>query len=643
MEGYEVVVWVLIALPVLMGLIAYWTNKKNILLAIVCTNTIIMVVFSLYLIGVLQDHNIAYGGYLKITTESLAEDLGLGAGPENSIHTLIIALDILLLVFFTILGLYIKSPAVVILGIGQLIPLLWFEISYPEATQVFAFALDYLSLIFVLICSIIGSLIAIYGVKYMEDEKKQGPFFFFILMFLGVMNGAILSNNMIYLYFFWECTTLCCYYLIKHDNTKVAKANARWALEVTMAGGAALLLGTIMFQYYGTGTLSLIEVVYKENIGGIDIFVTLPLFFFALAAFTKSAQVPFQSWLLGAMVAPTPVSALLHSSTMVKLGVYLIIRLYPIIHQFPLLAILIAIVGCYSFLSTSILALQENMMKRLLALSTVGNLGLIIMLSSVGTKEAVVAAVILTIFHAISKALLFLSAGAVHKIFHRKDIEGTEGLFKRTPSLFGAFFIGMITMFMAPFGVFIAKYTALAESIANPLLIIIVVLGSIAAEVFYVRWLGRTMAITGKTYTKKISPLYTYPMWTLALGAIVLSILIPIMLGGIINPIVGENKIVGVAMFDILFAQLELGVIGLIPVLAILSGLILILAYSFHAGETKKVKPYTCGMDKYEYALANPYFDRYVSKKKMMHLVESIGLLILILTLLAAIPLEVIV
>ena len=627
MQGYETAVWVLIALPVLMGILAVPLKKKGHLLTVVGANAVIITMLSVYLLYALQGS--WQGKPLEIKAEDLATAMGLG---KLTIHELILVLDLALLAVFLLLGLYIRSPIVALLAIGQLIPLAWFETTYPTAVEVTAFTLDYLSLVFVLISSIVGSIIVIYGVQYMsEGEHRQGPFFFFMLTFLGVMNGAVLSNNLVYLYFFWECTTLCCYFLIKHEGDPTSLSNARWAAEVTMAGGAALLLGAFMFQNYsGTATLSLMDIVSKTNLPEVGAVVALPIFFFAMAAFTKSAQVPFQSWLLGAMVAPTPVSALLHSSTMVKLGVYLVIRMSPVIHQFEWLVLLIALVGAYSFVSTALLALQEKSMKRLLALSTVGNLGLIIMLAAIGTREAVAAAVLLTIFHAVSKALLFLSAGTVQKVFGRRDIEGSEGLFRRAPALWGAFVIGILTMFLTPFGVFIAKYTALTESTLNPVLILMVVVGSIACEVFYVRWLGRTMAVTGEPVVKEVSALYTGPMWTLAAGAVVLSVTLPLYLSGLLEPIVGHGHL------EAAYAYVSLNFAGVIPTALIFLALLFIVYYSYKDTGGKKVAPYTGGMYDYQVELACPYFEQYTESRRNMMIAEVAGAAVMVLAFLGA-------
>jgi len=619
---------------VLFGLMSYPLRKKFQFLPLAVVSLLVMGLLSVYLLFILMDKNVG-AGYLKVTTEHLSEALGLGGGAENPVHSLISILDLLLLVFFLVWGVRIKSYIATFLAAIQVVPLAYFEFTYPEAAaEPFAFALDYLALVFILICSIIGSLIVLYAVKYMEDEKKQGRFFFFMFMFLGVMNGAVLSNNVLYLYFFWEATTLCCYFLIKHDETEEALRNAKWALEVTMAGGAALLLGMFMLNStdYGVGSLSLRALLDAPS---RELIVAVPVFLLALAAFTKSAQIPFQSWLTGAMVAPTPVSALLHSSTMVKLGVYLVLRMQPVISDYTLLASMVAVVGGFSFLGTSVLAIQETRMKRLLAYSTIGNLGLIMMLTAIGTVESTAAAVVLTIFHAISKALLFLSAGVIQKLFKTKDIEGSEGLFRRCPALFQMFAVGMFTMFLVPFGVFIAKYVALSVSIVNPIFMLIMSVGAILTEAFYIRWIGRTLTYKGEVEERSISYIYLAPMAAMAAGAVVLVILFPYLVDLLISPMLTGTAFDFASLVVIRFSW---G--GLIP-LALLLVVVGVTAFmAFSSTGARKVRPYACGQeDSFDYTFTNPYFQSYIDTAKVTRVLEVVGAGVLLLTLISAIPL----
>ena len=186
----------------------------------------------------------------------------------------------------------------------------------------------------------------------------------------------------------------------------------------------------------------------------------LPAALLCFAGITKSAQLPFSSWLLGAMVAPTPVSALLHSSTMVKAGVYLVLRMAPVITG-TTVGLLVALVGAVTFLAGSLAAITTSDAKKVLAWSTVANLGLIVLCGGIGTYQAVWAGMLLIIFHAAAKCLLFLCVGVVEQRLHSRDIEAMCGLILNMPRVGVMMLIGMAGMFLAPFGMLISKWAVL--------------------------------------------------------------------------------------------------------------------------------------------------------------------------------------
>lgn len=187
-------------------------------------------------------------------------------------------------------------------------------------------------------------------------------------------------------------------------------------------------------------------------------FVTYaPLLLFSLAAFTKAAQMPFQSWLLGAMVAPTPTSALLHSSTMVKAGVFLLIKISPCL-GFTIPGFLVMTVGIATFLFCALAAISQSNAKRVLAYSTISNLGLIVACAGVGTDGAIWAAIFLLIFHAVAKSLLFLCVGTAEHHIGSRNIEDMDDLFERMPRLARLMAIGIMGMFIAPFGMLVSKW-----------------------------------------------------------------------------------------------------------------------------------------------------------------------------------------
>ncbi|HVM51364.1 MAG TPA: proton-conducting transporter membrane subunit, partial [Candidatus Acidoferrum sp.] len=220
-----------------------------------------------------------------------------------------------------------------------------------------------------------------------------------------------------------------------------------------------------------------------------------PAALLCFAGITKSAQLPFSSWLLGAMVAPTPVSALLHSSTMVKAGVYLVLRLAPIVSG-TTVGLMVALVGAVTFLVGSLAAITTSDAKKVLAWSTVANLGLIVLCGGIGTAAAVWAGLLLIIFHAVAKCLLFLCVGVVEHKLHSRDIEAMSGLILNMPRVAVMMLIGMAGMFLAPFGMLISKWAVLKAVVdAFPALSVFIVFGSAATLFFWVKWMGKLLEV----------------------------------------------------------------------------------------------------------------------------------------------------
>ena len=239
-----------------------------------------------------------------------------------------------------------------------------------------------------------------------------------MFVFIAAMFGLVFSNNLNWLYFFWEITTLCSFLLIGYSGTGEAIKNSFLALNLNLLGSVAFASAIIWLVAQPGGTLELDKLIMTGGIVAL-----IPAVLISFAGLTKSAQMPFSSWLLGAMVAPTPVSALLHSSTMVKAGVYVIIRFAPVL-QNTTPGYMIALVGGFTFLFASAIAISKSNAKIVLAYSTIANLGLIVACAGIGTYEAIWAAILLIIFHAVSKCLLFLGTGTIE---HRIGEQGYRG------------------------------------------------------------------------------------------------------------------------------------------------------------------------------------------------------------------------
>lgn len=320
--------------------------------------------------------------------------------------------------------------------------------------------------------------------------------------------------------------------------------------------GGVALSASLFVSYYAIGSIALNELL----MAGAAPILLLSFAFMALAAFTKSAQFPFHGWLLGAMVAPTPVSALLHASTMVNAGVYLILRIAPAIKDTHL-TWAVVLVGAFTFMLTAVLAISQRGSKRILAYSTISNLGLIILCAGLNTPLAYSAALILLLFHAISKGLLFMGAGVVENRLHSQNIESWEGLLGRFPLTAIIMIVGMISMFLPPFGMLLGKWAALEVIASSPpsivfLLIIFMVIGSATTTLFWARWLGRLIILPvkeTKLRAEKLHPPYLLSLLSLLSLDLFISVGAAFFISNLVNPTVGGGYSVqiGAPLFSI--------------------------------------------------------------------------------------------
>jgi len=411
-------------------------------------------------------------------------------------------------------GIRHKNAAACALAAVQVAGSLVFEFAFAHGLPVAqGLYLDSLSLLMAFIIGVVGSGICVYALGYMEDFQAHEPegakdrrpaFFALMFAFLSAMFLIVFSNNMVWLFTGWEVTTVCSFLLIGYTRTEEAMRNAFRQIVMNLVGGIAFLAALYVCAIQ-LGTLSLIEFL---QIGVQNpALVALPVTALALAGLTKAAQMPFHTWLLGAMVAPTPTSALLHSSTMVKAGVFLLVKLSPVMYagsfapQGGLLAsvpaIMTVLVGGITFALCSFMAISQTNAKRVLAYSTIANLGLIVACAGVGTPEAVWAAAFLILFHAIAKSLLFLCVGTAEHHIGSRDIEDMDLLFERMPRLSRFMMLGILCMFIAPFGMLVAKWATLVSfaETGQVALIVILAFGSAATFMFWAKWLGKLSGI----------------------------------------------------------------------------------------------------------------------------------------------------
>jgi ech hydrogenase subunit A len=273
-------------------------------------------------------------------------------------------------------------------------------------------------------------------------------------------------------------------------------------------------------------------------------YALLPAVCMAFAGLVKSAQFPFSSWLTGAMVAPTPVSALLHSSTMVKAGVYIILRMAPALEN-TVAAKMLMLIGGVSFIITAFIAISQSNAKKVLAYSTISNLGLIVACAGINTSAAVWSALLLIIFHAVAKSLLFLCVGIVEYKLDSRDIEDMDYLIMRMPKLAAVMMIGMAGMFLGPFGMIISKFVTLKAFVdSNPGMAIILAYGSAATLFFWVKWMGKIMSIRhGETevVAHRVSRWEWFTLDILAVSTVLVCLAFPLISSGIINPYLAER------------------------------------------------------------------------------------------------------
>lgn len=328
----------------------------------------------------------------------------------------------------------------------------------PSLDVSFTWLIDGLSLTFALLISGIGTLIVLYSGGYLKGHPHLGRFLSFMLLFMGSMLGLVLSDNFLMLFVFWELTSITSFLLIGFDNEReAARRAALQALVVTGAGGLALLAGLLVIWHISGAT-------QMSQLGHVAGFIReSPLFLAALipilaGAFSKSAQFPLHFWLPNAMEAPTPVSAYLHSATMVKAGVYLLMRLNPVFGDTGVWQVVLPVFGGATLVTGSLLAIRQTDLKLMLAYTTMSSLGLMVMMTGFGSEHAIEGAVLYLIAHSMFKGGLFMVAGTVDHETGTRDIREVGGLRTAMPITFAAALLAAISMGGLPpaFG-FLAK------------------------------------------------------------------------------------------------------------------------------------------------------------------------------------------
>jgi len=565
-------------------------------------------------------------------------------GIPHFMNEVIAGADMLLLLYFGWIAFRYKSWPVGILTFLQLGALSYLLVTMPS-TDSMQFIVDKLTVFMFLLINVISSLIAIFSLKYIEDENcssfRKKYFMSILFWFIAVMNLIVSSDNLEYFFLFFELTTLASFLFIgfRKDNTSIK--NALTALWMNQIGGLAILLAIffIIYNEYGDPTFS--NLLEHSTASGI----LLPLALLSIAALIKGAQMPFSKWLLGAMVAPTPVSALLHSSTMVKIAPFIILRLSPALKDTPVATVLIALTG-FVFVAAAIAALSQDNFKRILAYSTIALLALMIMMGAVGTPVTLVASLILIFFHGISKCMLFLNAGIMERVFHFKETSDMDKLAETGPFTSFVITIGFMSLLLPPFGAFIGKWfsietlgsLAINQKLLGALVIVAIACGGAILSLLYFKVLGLLIARTGnrdKLKFEKINPFYAGTIYIL-MGFIILSVVsFPLLLTEYFVPVASETLGLPIAVttdnWKIHIGAMTLPIVPLLIAFLLLP-VTIIAAMFVQFKNVDRAKEYMCG-EKIDYSFSSFYF----STERANPYFSFIGILFFIALVLVAV------
>ena len=398
-----------------------------------------------------------------------------------------------------------KYP-VILLSAGQTLLVAWSEIAHP-VEQSTHMRLDGLAMLLCLIAAFVGGFICIYAVGYMkayhahhtEYKDRSGFFFSMLFLFLAAMFGLVLSENLVWMYFFWEVTSVVSFLLIGYTRTEEAVNNSFRALWMNLLGGFGFAVG-IVYMAMVHGAVQLADVVSTG--------AAIPVALLAFAALTKSAQ---------------------------------LIRLAPALAG-TTAGVMVSFIGGFTFLAASMMAIAQNDGKKVLAFSTISNLGLIVACAGIGEEETVWAAVLLMLFHAIAKSMLFQAVGAIENSLGTRDIEAMHGLLLRLPRLTYIMGIGIAGMYLAPFGMLISKWVALKSFVDsnNYLLVVFLAYGSATTMLYWTKWLSKLVSlhhtkeeVRDKTHRDQYLSMFVHAAATLGL-----CLLFPLVSSRVVDPIV---------------------------------------------------------------------------------------------------------
>lgn len=559
------------------------------------------------------------------------------------VNELVAGADILMLLYFGWVALQRRSMVVGLLSIVQLAGLFYLLQNLPEQTAL-PFMVDKLSTFMFLLINIISGVIAVFTLRYIEEENctafRKKFFIALLFFFIGAMNLVVSADNLEYFFLFFELTTLASFLFIGFRRDEVSINNAITALWMNQIGGIAILAAIFFIAYNNYGAITFSNLLAHANANGI----LLPLALMSIAALIKGAQLPFSKWLLGAMVAPTPVSALLHSSTMVKIAPFIMLRLSPAIKDTPVAMVIIGLTA-FVFIASAISALSQDNFKRILAPSTIALLALMIMMAAVGTPVTVVASLVLVLFHGISKCMLFLNAGILERVFHLKQSSDMDRLGETGPFTALVMTIGFMSLLLPPFGAFIGKWLSIEtlgalateKKLLGALVLVAIAGGGAVLSLLYFKVMGLLINRTGEKdqlHFEKTGPYYTATIYIL-LGLLLITLAgLPILLTDYFAPVASATTGQPVPVMTVGW-QLFIGTmhIPLVPMLIafLLLPVTIVGAMFIRFRHVDRAKEYMCG-EKVNYAFSSFYF----STDRVVPYFSAAGILFFIALILVA-------
>lgn len=540
-------------------------------------------------------------------------------GVPHYVDRVVAVADVVLLLFFGWVAVRRKSMLVGLMTLLQLGALVYIlkEGVVEGGNQ---FMVDRLSLFMFLLVNVISSIITVFSLQYIEEEGcpafRKKYFLSILFWFIAVMNLLASSDNLEYFFLFFELTTLASFLLIAFRRDETSVKNALTALWMNQLGGLAILVTLIFMGYHNYGVATFSNLLSQATAPTI----LVPLALLCMAALIKGAQMPFSKWLLGAMVAPTPVSALLHSSTMVKIAPFIVLRLSPALKDTPVAWMVIGLTG-FVFAASAVSALSQDNFKRILAHSTIALLALMIMMGAVGTPATIIAALTLVLFHGLSKCMLFLNAGVLERIFHFKQASEMDRLGETGPFTAFVTAVGFMSLLLPPFGAFIGKWFSIEtlgeysknHHVLGAVVVVLIAFGGAVLSLLYFKVLGLIVSRSGKRdriHLEKESPFYAGSIYVL-IALILLGVLaLPLLITGYLAPVAAHALGASVAVTTE-GLNLHIGTMTLpgVPMFIafLLLPLTLGLAMVVRFKHVDRVKEYACG-EKIDYSFSGLYF-----------------------------------